>query len=64
MHQSLLYSVDVNLHVSHVSITPVVLETHDQCVWLQATQTNSLNIREQRRSKPLTMYLWLSYLRL
>lgn len=46
--QALLYSIDVNLNMSHVSITPVVLETHDQGVRLQATQTDSLKVVEQR----------------
>lgn len=41
-HHFLLYSVDVNLHISHVSVAPVVFEAHDQRVGLQTTQTNSL----------------------
>lgn len=55
-HQFLLYCVNINLHISHVSITPVVLETHDQRVWLETTQTDSLNMREQECDKPLTTY--------
>lgn len=42
----LLYGVDINFHISHVSITPVVLETHDQRVWFQTTQTDSLRNRD------------------
>lgn len=45
--QSLLYSVDINLHISHVAIAPVVFETHDQCVGLQTTQSDSLKTTGQ-----------------
>lgn len=49
-----LYSVDVNLHVSHVSVAPVVLEAHHQRVWLQSTQTDGLRIG---RDDTVTQYL-------
>lgn len=40
--QLLLHSVDVNLHISHVAIDPVVFEAHDQSVGLQTAQTDGL----------------------
>lgn len=33
---------DVHLHVHHVAVPPVILETHHQSVWLEATQASSL----------------------
>lgn len=43
----LLDGVDVDLHVSHVSVAPVVLEAHHQSVWLESTQTHRLKVEHK-----------------